>query len=402
MTPQDFVDRVGSWFAVARLRRNRLAIEAVTAAIFFLIYVTPVASTAGIIGVFGLILLCAAVLLYRIQPFLALSVGAFGTLAMLLSGFLWQTGFFPIFAPLLLVFFGTAAYGRPITRWLGLVGTPVAALGLLGGIWIYWGAFQVLFFLFVLAALALAWVAGMLVHVNRSRRAAQTGEVVATERLSEVEQAVSLEQERNRVARDVHDIVAHSLAVVIAQADGARYSAKSVPPPVVEALENIAATARGALTDVRVLLGELRHNQEAGPQPGMNDLDSLVRGFRDSGLSVEWNSYGRAVELTDAPALAVYRIVQEGLTNALRHGDRSSPVELVFDWGTTSLAVIVTNAIPKGSTVPTNTAGHGIPGMRERATLGGGELEASDGTNGRFRVRATIPFTRALVAPVAG
>jgi signal transduction histidine kinase len=219
-----------------------------------------------------------------------------------------------------------------------------------------------------------------------------------------VTQVATLEQERNRVARDVHDIVAHSLAVVIAQADGARYGAKNVPAPVVEALENIASTARGALTDVRVLLGELRHNQEQGPQPGMNDLDALVRGFRDSGLEVEWNSYGKAVELTDAPALAVYRIVQEGLTNALRHGDRGQPVELVFDWGSTSLAVIVTNGIPRGTTVPANAAGHGIPGMRERATLAGGELEASDGTNGRFRVRATIPFTPVpgpLVSPVS-
>jgi signal transduction histidine kinase len=400
MTAQDFANRVASWFTVARLRRNRLTIEAVAAAAFFLVYVTAVASISGILGVFALILLCTTVLLYRIQPLLALTVAAFGTLAMLLSGFIWQSGFFPIFAPLLLVFFGTAAYGRPITRWLGLVGTAVAAFGLLAGIWIFDRGAQVLFFFFVLAILALAWVAGMLVYVNRSRRAAQTGEIVATVKLGEVKQEVSLEQERNRVARDVHDIVAHSLAVVIAQADGARYGSKNVPPPVVEALENIAATARGALTDVRVLLGELRHNQEAGPQPGMNDLDSLVRGFRDSGLEVEWNSYGRAVELTDAPALAVYRIVQEGLTNALRHGDRSTPVELVFDWGTTSLAVIVTNAIPKGSTVPTNTAGHGIPGMRERATLAGGELEANDGTNGRFRVRATIPFSREHAAPV--
>src|SRR5690606_38959583 len=148
-----------------------------------------------------------------------------------------------------------------------------------------------------------------------------------------------------------------------------------------------------ALTDVRVLLGELRHNQEQGPQPGMNDLDALVRGFRDSGLEVEWNSYGSAVELTDAPALAVYRIVQEGLTNALRHGDRTQPAELGCHGGMTGLVVIPTKAIPHGTTVPATSASHGIPGMRERAALAGGDLEASDGTNERFLVRTTTPFS---------
>jgi len=404
MNTQRLTDRIGSWFTLEFFRAHRLVIEGVVAAIFLIVFVGPVATNGNLLGLFSLMMLASTIALYRIQPFLSLAVGAVATIGMLAAGYVYATGFFPIFAPLLLVFFGTAAYGTIATRWTGAVGTMVAALGITSGLGFYAGMLTaVLLFFFVFAFLALAWVAGMLVYVNRGRRAAQTGEVVATVRLSEVKQEVTLEQERNRVARDVHDIVAHSLAVVIAQADGARYSAKSVPAPVVEALENIAATARGALTDVRVLLGELRHNQEAGPQPGMNDLDSLVRGFRDSGLVVEWNSYGRAVELTDAPALAVYRIVQEGLTNALRHGDRGSPVELVFDWGTTSLAVIVTNAIPKGSAVPTNTAGHGIPGMRERATLAGGELEASDGTNGRFRVRATIPFTRehATTVPAA-
>jgi len=394
---------VGSWFRVEFFRAHRTVLEGIAAGVYFVVFAVTVVQNGSVLGVVALMLLASTIVLYRIQPFLALGVGAVGTLGLLASGYLYWTDFFPVFAPLLLVFFGTAAYGSVATRWTGAVGTLIAAIGISGTLASSGDTLSgVIFFLLVFAFLALAWVAGMLVYVNRGRRAAQTGEVVATVRLSEVKQEVSLEQERNRVARDVHDIVAHSLAVVIAQADGARYSAKSVPAPVVEALENIAATARGALTDVRVLLGELRHNQEAGPQPGMNDLDSLVRGFRDSGLVVEWNSYGRAIELTDAPALAVYRIVQEALTNALRHGDRGTPVELVFDWGTKSLAVVVTNALPKGATVPTNTAGHGIPGMRERATLAGGELEASDGTNGRFRVRATIPFTHALTTKVSG
>ena len=399
MTFDEVITEVRGWFTRENLIRRRIIIEGVAAALWFVIALPIVVYAGGPLAVMSHILLSATLVLYRIQPLVALSAAAVGTLGILASGYIYYAGTIFIAAPLLAVFFGTSGYGRPVTRWLGLAGTFVASFSLVGtGYFPIQQGIGIIFFWFVFAIFALAWVGGMLVHVNRSRRAAQTGEIRATVQLGEAKQVATLEQERNRVARDVHDIVAHSLAVVIAQADGARYASKNVPAPVVEALENIATTARGALTDVRVLLGELRHNQEQGPQPGMNDLDSLVRGFRDSGLEVEWNSYGTAVELTDAPALAVYRIVQEGLTNALRHGDRGQPVELVFDWGSASLAVIVTNGIPRGTTVPGNPAGHGIPGMRERATLAGGELEASDGTNGRFRVRATIPFARDAVS----
>jgi signal transduction histidine kinase len=402
MAEKDVFDRAGDalrsvrdWFTRDNLTKNRIVFEGIAAGLWFVIALPTVVYAGGLLGVLSHILLSAALVLYRLQPLLALAVAAVGTLGFLASGYFSYAGTIFIAAPLLAVFFGTAAYGRSVTRWLGLAGTIVAAFSLVGtGFFPLQQTIGFIFFWLVFVVFALAWVGGMLINVNRQRRVAQTGEIQATVRLGQVNKEVTLEQERNRVARDVHDIVAHSLAVVIAQADGARYGAKNVPAPVVEALENIATTARGALTDVRVLLSELRHSQEAGPQPGMNDLDALVRGFRDSGLDVEWHSYGKAVELTDAPALAVYRIVQEGLTNALRHGDRGKPVELVFDWGGSSLAVIVTNGIPSGTTLPPNPAGHGIPGMRERATLAGGELEASDGTNGRFRVRATIPFAR--------
>jgi signal transduction histidine kinase len=203
------------------------------------------------------------------------------------------------------------------------------------------------------------------------------------------------------VARDVHDIVAHSLAVVIAQADGARYAAKTSPESVDEALATIATTARGALGDVRALLTELRHSQEAGPQPGMNDLDALVRGFRESGLEIEWTSYGVGVPLSESAGLAVYRVVQESLTNALRHGARTSPADLEFDWSDSTLTVSVTNDLPAGDRSG-NPSGHGIPGMRERASLAGGSFAAGDGTNGRFRVRIVLPLDRtsALTQPM--
>ena len=399
MRVEEVADRVASWIR-AHTPGVRLGIEAAAAVVYLAIALSFAATSYNPIALFAILLLGSTFLLYRRVPIVALFFAGFGGLAVLLTGWGGGTPPGPIWAPVLVALFGSAAYGVPVTRWLGLVGAVIAGLSVSATNWYASGLFFLVVFWIVF--FAAPWLAGMLWRTWNDRQKAQTGEISATVKLGEAKQEVTLEQERNRVARDVHDIVAHSLAVVIAQADGARYGAKNVPAPVVEALENIATTARGALTDVRVLLGELRHNQEAGPQPGMNDLDALVRGFRDSGLEIEWNSYGTAVELTDAPALAVYRIVQEGLTNALRHGDRGQPVELVFDWGSASLAVIVTNGIPRDTTVPANPAGHGIPGMRERATLAGGELEASDGTNGRFRVRATIPFTSTSTSAAVG
>lgn len=397
MTSTDLLERLraaGSWAA----RHDRL-VAGIAAGVWFVLGLPVAASFGGVAGLLAHLLLAGTIVVARLQPFLGLVLGAVGTLGLLGSGFVYGSGgTWWVFLPLLVVFFSTGASPSIPTRVVGALGIPFPAAFIALSVGYSSLPAGVVFVFFLLALFGLAWSAGLVVHLNRDRRIAESGAERATAALGVAKQEVTLEQERNRVAREVHDIVAHSLAVVIAQADGARYSAKDVPAPVAEALENIAATARGALTDVRVLLGELRHNQEAGPQPGMDDLDQLVRGFRESGLEIDWQGYGEAHPLTDAPALAVYRIVQEALTNALRHGDRAQPVELIFDWASSSLTVTVTNAIPRGVGVPVAGSGHGIPGMRERATLAGGELEASDGTNGRFRVRATIPFAARPVA----
>jgi len=412
MSQPDLGDRLRSWLTLEQLRRHRTAIEAVAAGLYLLVIAPLIltsggwGSSPGVVSIGSVLLLTVTLLLYRRLPFLALLLAAVGEVGMLVSGLLWSPVSLILLLPLLPAFFGAAAYGRPATRWISLPGTVLAgACALLVGNWYYYGADWgvggvLLLYLFVVALLALAWLGGFLLTTLKARETAETGQIAATARLGEARQEVTLEQERNRVARDVHDIVAHSLAVVIAQADGARYASKNVPAPVAEALENIAATARGALTDVRVLLGELRHNQEAGPQPGMDDLDALVRGFRESGLELRWSSYGEAAPLGEAAGLAVYRIVQEALTNALRHGERGAAVDLEFDWGASTLAITVTNDVPAGASGHGNPGGHGLPGMRERATLAGGDFLAGGGTNGRFRVRATIPVERAATGTV--
>jgi len=399
-------ERLRAWFAPANLRRRRTEIEAVSAIVYLVVGGTLVALSNDLVraapAMICVAALAAGIMLYRRRPFLALSLAGIATIGLFFAGSLGGVVTIPVFAPLLLVFLGAAGYGNEGTRWAALAGTLPAAVGVIGA-----GAYRLLApplgaltFGLVWSVLVLAWLGGLAVLLNRRRRAAQAGEQVATELLDLAEQQRALEQERNRVARDVHDIVAHSLAVVISQADGARYAAASAPPEVVESLEAIAATARGALTDVRVLLGELRHHQEPGPQPGIGDLRALVDGFRESGLEVRESVVGDPAPLGDAAGLAVYRIVQESLTNALRHGARGTPVELELDWGGASLAVTVANEVPAESW--TAREGHGLPGMRERAALAGGELTAGLGADRRFRVRAHLPIERpALAAPGA-
>jgi len=336
--------------------------------------------------------------------------------------------------------FGAAAYGRQTTRWVALAFSIFAAVILFiateGGSGLDFGGGiinivnQWLSFLIWPALAMVPWVFGELVRSIRNRRAlsAQVATVstqvatVSTQRDAALTRA-DLEAERTRVARDVHDIVAHSLTVVIAQADGARYAIAGDSPAAADAFETIARTARDSLADVRMLLTQLRHTQEAGPQPGIADVDALLAAMRDSGLALDVREFGDRGRLTESRELALYRIVQESLTNALRHGDGAAVIEL--EWGEHAVDLVVTNAArertktadfadslsqPRAPAAPDATAkrgatevpadrGHGIDGMRERASLAGGELSVHEGAE--FRVRARLPLEPHTVDPNA-
>lgn len=390
----DVIDRFAAWMRREEVRRYRLVGEAVLAVLYLLVAFLTTAGLGSVtVAAVSLPLMATGFLLYRTLPLLGLFVVGFGAILTLGAGWLGAPPPW-IWLPVLVALFGSTAYGKPVSKWFGLAGVAIAGLSVSlvsGGVWFGTALWLPIWSIFFGAP----WLAGLLWRTRKERTAARMTATAATERLDVARQEISLEQERNRVARDVHDIVAHSLAVVIAQADGARYAAKDASPDVTEALENIAATARGALTDVRVLLGELRHNQEAGPQPGIADLDALVAGFRESGLDVERRTLGEPAPLSEVTGLAVYRIVQEGLTNALRHGTRDEPTELALDWGGADLTITISNAI--AADAPTSRDGHGLPGMRERVGLAGGELEAG-AAGGRFRVRASLPIERPAVS----
>ncbi|MDQ0575178.1 sensor histidine kinase [Agromyces albus] len=318
-------------------------------------------------------------------------------------------------AAVLGVLYSTAAHGGRVLKWLGLASAGVGALlatgylavvkplldnaGFASGDPFSTVLLAAVLFVASIAVLVLAWTTGLLVRSVRDTREVRRREETATRERALVEYRYAVEQERNRIARDMHDVVAHSLAVVIAQADGARFAAPSRPEAGIEALGTIAGVARGALGDVRMLLAELRHHEAGAPQPMLDDLGELLEQVRAAGLDVRFTETGERRQLGTGHQIAVYRIVQEGLTNALRHGDGAEPVFVDFAWDAAGVELEVVNAMHPDS-VPTepHTIRHGVPGMRERAQLAGGSLSAEAGDDGRFRLRARIPVQLGSIA----
>lgn len=383
------------------LSRTALALDIVGAALLFIIltpfsvaFYGPGAGTAEVQGgtvaavVVAGILMFGGVAVGRLAPGLALAAAWLGAVVQMLAGL----GPLPIDLAILLVLYATAAWGSRVVLWWGfgsaLFGALVAAVYMVVVTGVNagtsgWDQLTTGTLLLVVSVLALgfAWVCGLLWRVvlraRRTRAAQLQAESLAAE-----------EQERVRIARDMHDIVAHSLAVVIAQADGARYAAATKPEMATEALGTIAQTARGALSDVRLLLTQLRHRQGDGPQPTLADLETLFAQVRQAGIepriTVDPTPPG---EPPGAIQLAVYRILQEALTNAIRHGDGAVDVHLA--WLPDRVDIQVRNTVGREQ-VPT-TGGHGVIGMRERAQLVGGSLHA-ERQGAQFVVRASLPI----------
>lgn len=342
------------------------------------------------------VILWGAAAIARLSPTLALSVAWFGAVLQMSMGLppaAYDLG-------IMVVLFATAAWGSRRLLWIG--GISALGGGVLGGLYfgVVWSGelltdaasalraaliAALLASVFVLA-MVMSWGAGLLWRVILNGRETQVARAQA-------EMLAAEEQERVRIARDMHDIVAHSLAVVIAQADGARYAAAAQPEIASEALGTIAQTARGALSDVRMLLTQLRHRQGDGPQPTLADLETLFAQVRQAGveprITVDPMPPG---EPPGAIQLAVYRILQEALTNAIRHGDGTVSVHLA--WLPDRVDLQVRNVI--GHEAAPTAGGHGVIGMRERAQLVGGSLHA-ERHGEQFVVAASLPIGGSVV-----
>lgn len=248
------------------------------------------------------------------------------------------------------------------------------------------------------ALITSAWLLGT---VQRSRRALVrelTDRALRLEHEHAQERALAAAEERSRIAREMHDIVAHSLTVIITQADGASYAAKSEPEVATETLRTIAGTARSSLDEMRRLLGVLRQDEitAMGPTPELSSLPVLVEELRRAGLDVHLDMPGcdeSKHRLPKGAELAMYRVVQEALTNVFKHAGPQVSVHVTLEWESAGLLVaVVDDGRGAGADPAPEGSGHGIRGMQERAALYGGNVVAQPKIGGGFAVHAWIPY----------
>ncbi|MEU8088108.1 histidine kinase [Micromonospora sp. NPDC049101] len=244
----------------------------------------------------------------------------------------------------------------------------------------------------VLALLGALAIVGDLIRRNRLSRRALAAQTELSER--EQERRAVLE-ERTRIARELHDVVAHHMSLIAVQAETAPYRLTDVPAPVATEFVAIAASARDALTDMRRLLGVLRSETsgpQTAPQPDLTDLGAMIDAARRAGLPVTLDATGGHDGQVPAPVgLAAYRIVQEGLANAARHAVGAA-VRVTVRTGPSGLGVRVENSPADVRPTTDGGSGHGLTGMRERATSLGGTFTAGPLPDGGYAVAAELPY----------
>lgn len=294
----------------------------------------------------------------------------------------------------LVVLYTMAARGTPLQRRFMLVGWTIGVSVTM----LHKEGAQPFEYAFQLLSVACAYALGMLARVQR----AYTGELEDRARRLERERAAdtarATAQERARIARDMHDILAHAVSLMVVQAEAGPVVVRSDPARAEAAFEAIAAAGRDAMSQLRRILGVLKEEQRNGtsPQPGIKALPALVRQVREStGLRVELRAEGAPRPLPPDSDIAVYRVIQEALTNTVKHAYASSAtVEL--DWTEEALTLTVTDD-GRGPAVP--GSGHGLIGIRERAAACGGDARAGRGPDGGFRVVVRLPVADRQAAP---
>jgi len=292
---------------------------------------------------------------------------------------------------LIIAIFSAVAYGARATRLVavagGIGGATVASLVWASGVRNTWN--EALAFCVLFAPVLLAWAFGT---VTRTRRAYLASLEDRNERLQREREAlaqVAVAQERERIARELHDIIAHSVSLMIVASDGAEAAIEQ--ENIGEARQAVAAigrTGRDALTDLRLLLGVLRTDRGiAEPQPGLDQLEDLVGSVP---LKVRLRVEGPPRELPQGLALAVFRIVQEALTNAVKHAGPDASADVRLSYSSSAMEVEVSD--DGRGPVPPGRNGHGLIGMRERVAMFGGTFTAGPRAAGGFRVLARLPW----------
>ena len=240
------------------------------------------------------------------------------------------------------------------------------------------------------------WATGYAVRQQRAYQAGlrEQAEQRARDQIAEARRAST--EERLRIAREMHDVVAHTLSLIAVQAGVAGYVAVERPQEAASALSSIEQTSRGALNEMRALLGVLRAPEQAGelgPAPGLASLGELVRRAAEAGVKVDLDVRGERPALAPGLDLAAYRVIQEAVTNVVKHA-ATDRCRVTIDYGPGVLSLEITDhgPGPAGSGPAAGRGGHGIEGMRERVGMYGGEFQAGPRPGHGFRVTARFPL----------
>ena len=285
----------------------------------------------------------------------------------------------------------TVAAARPRRAAVG------AALILEGGAVlaaIRWGHSSLATFSFLSGLVVAAFVSGLYVRARRLYVASLVERAARLEFERDQQALLATAAERARISREMHDVMAHSLAVVISLANGAVAKLGRDPEQSREALESISELGREALADTRRMLSVLRTEDDPavrGPQPGIEQVADLVDRAASTGLAATLSVRGDPVPLAPGLALSVYRIIQEAITNAVKHAEAATTVAVELSWAPCALKIAVTDD-GRGGRGSGSTGGFGLAGLRERAALYGGTATAGPVQEGGWTVRARIPI----------
>ncbi|HET9242166.1 MAG TPA: histidine kinase [Gaiella sp.] len=245
--------------------------------------------------------------------------------------------------------------------------------------------------IFVPLVFGSCWLAGYLVHERAERAEAAEVRAVLAEREREAAARVAVAEERARIARELHDVVAHAVSMMVLQVGAVRHSVLEGQAVDVEALHVAERMGRTALAEMRQLLGAMRRNGdgvEFAPQPGLDDVQALVDQVSRAGLPVHLHVDGDPIPLSRARGVSAYRIVQEGITNALKHAS-ASQVDVTLRYAQDELEIEVRD--DGRGTSRSDGLGHGLVGIRERVKIFGGEMSAGAAPEGGFFLRTRLP-----------
>ena len=294
----------------------------------------------------------------------------------------------------LIGFYTAAAYASPLLSYVTLA---IGAVAIPVGVLVSVGRSDMLDYAFNYLAFGASWLLGYSARTRRAYTAEVERRATELERTRDAEAARAVAEERTRIARELHDVIAHHVSMMVIQAEAGPVVVNDRPAAAVQAFESISTTGRQALTEMRRLLGVLRDGNPHGsepplaPQPSLDRLDELVAQQRAAGLDVDLRTEGEPRALPPSVELSAYRLIQEALTNVRRHSG-AARARVVVRYRVDALDLEIVDPGPGRSATP-NGAGHGLVGMRERVALLGGTIVAGPLPGGGYGVRARLPLS---------